>query len=148
MVATMASKKTGTHYAIVERDYLLHGVSAVQKLWEEGKLSRDTIRLVKKDLATVAPDKVADLDAWVESIGRTKVERLQPGEERVYKAQATKDSPQPFIRLPLWDGAKKGDGIIVRLDPDGHRALSVRELSTTPGAPVAPAEPVAETPAT
>ena len=117
----MADKKRGTHYLAVERDYLIQGISAIEKLWAEDLVSRDTLRLVIKDLKDkVKEEKLSALVAWYDENCGGGGNLCKPGEQRPYKAQSTKSAVHPFIKLPLWANAEKGCKVIARHSEPGE----------------------------
>lgn len=144
-------KNRGLTASDIKSAFLLDGVDAVRKLIDGGKASKDTLRHVKKDLEERLKDgkfeaaQLKPLQDYYSSLHGKRITGLQPGEEKDYTAQATDGQPTPFIRVPLWAGAKKGDKVRARMAADNEPlSLWVRPVAAS-DAPAAAGE-VDETP--
>ncbi len=114
-------KRTLVSYKDVQLAYLLEGVSAVERQWQTGNVSKATIRRAVKRLQESDED-VAEFERWVAAnigpIGRGR-SSPQPGETRSYKVQQLQNGGGPFLRLPIDSlGVKKEDIVRVQFDKD------------------------------
>lgn len=108
-------------YKDVQIAYLADGVSAVEKLLNEGKTSRAAVRKALDALRQQGA-AAATLDDFVKAqIGTGgRRGRTAPliGTDRTYRAQKL-NTGSPFVRLPLEAlGVKKGGLVTVRFERD------------------------------
>jgi hypothetical protein len=117
-----AEKKNRTSSKDVIIAYLMNGVGAVERLYNDGHAARHTLRKALEEL-TASGRSVEPFNRWMdENLGAKGSGRGRSapgsGDTRTYKAQAIKGS-SPFLRLPLEVlGAKKGTEIKVRFERD------------------------------
>ena len=107
-------------YKDIQIHYLADGVSAVEKLLNEGRASRAAIRKALDALRQQGA-AAATLDDFVKTnIGQGRRGRTAPlvGTDRTYRAQKLATG-SPFVRLPLEAiGVKKGGLVTVRFERD------------------------------
>jgi hypothetical protein len=108
-------------YKDVQIAYLADGVSAVEKLLNEGRTSRAAVRKALEALRQQGA-AAATLDDFVKShLGQGgRRGRTAPliGTDRTYRAQKL-ETGSPFVRLPLEAlGVKKGGLVTVRFERD------------------------------
>ena len=118
-----AATKTGKRlsYKDVQIAYLADGVSAVEKLLNDGRTSRAAIRKALDALRQQGA-AAATLDDFVKTHlgqgGRRGRTAPLVGTDRTYRAQKL-DTGSPFVRLPLEAlGVKKGGLVTVRIERD------------------------------
>jgi hypothetical protein len=118
-----AAAKTGKRlsYKDVQIAYLADGVSAVEKLLNEGRTSRAAVRKALDALRQQGA-AAATLDDFVKThLGQGRRRgRSAPlaGTDRTYRAQKL-ETGSPFVRLPLEAlGVKKGGLVTVRFERD------------------------------
>jgi hypothetical protein len=118
--AARAAAGKRVSYKDIQIIYLSEGVSAVDKLMKEGRVSRGAVRKAL-DALRQAGASAATLDDFVKThIGQGRRGRSAPlvGTERTYRAQKL-ETGSPFLRLPLEAlGVKKGGIVTVRFDRD------------------------------
>jgi hypothetical protein len=116
--AAKASKRLS--YKDIQIHYLADGVSAVEKLLNEGRASRAAVRKALDALRQQGA-AAATLDDFVKThIGQGRRGRTAPlvGTDRTYRAQKL-TTGSPFVRLPLEAiGVKKGGLVTVRFERD------------------------------
>jgi hypothetical protein len=109
----------------VQIAYLMEGVTGVQHLMEQGKVSKPTIRRALRKFHEQG-NTPAEFERWVaEKVGPIGRGRSAPsvGETRSYKVQQIKNTG-PFLRLPLDSlGIKKGGVVRVKFE-DGKIVVS------------------------
>ena len=107
-------------YKDIQIHYLADGVSAVEKLLNEGRASRAAIRKALDALRQQGA-AAATLDDFVKThIGQGRRGRTAPlvGTDRTYRAQKLATG-SPFVRLPLEAiGVKKGGLVTVLFERD------------------------------
>lgn len=107
-------------YKDVQIEYLLKGISGVNAMVEEKRVSKKHVKMALKALQTSGRD-VTSLEKWVrENVGPIGSGRGSPvkGESRNYRAQQLRNSG-PFIRLPVDSlSARKGHLINVFFEGD------------------------------
>jgi hypothetical protein len=104
----------------VQIAYLMAGVDGVEKLMEQGQVSKPTIRRALRKFHETGNAPV-DFERWVaERVGPIGRGRSAPstGETRSYKVQQIKNTG-PFLRLPLDSlDILKGGVVRVRFEDD------------------------------
>jgi hypothetical protein len=127
MAKTTATKKTKTpragkrlSYKDIEIAFLTDGVTAIEKLLNDGKASRSAVRKALDALQGAGASSAALEDFVKTHIGQGRRGRSAPlvGAERNYRAQKL-ESGSAFLRLPLEAlGVKKGGLVSVRFERD------------------------------
>lgn len=113
-------KKNHASFKDVQIRFLMDGTDGVAGLYENGDVSKATVRRALRELKASGRD-TASLERWVvERFGSTGRGRAAPitGETRSYKAQQI-NTGGPFLRLPLDVlGVEKGGAVRVTFTED------------------------------
>lgn len=117
--ATTSAVRRGG-YKDVQIEYLLKGISGVNAMVEEKRVSKKHVKMALKALQTSGRD-VTSLEKWVrENVGPIGSGRGSPlrGESRNYRAQQVRNG-LPYVRVPVDTlEVRKGQLVTIRFDDD------------------------------